>query len=243
MDGTRFDRLTRTLTTTGSRRRALGGLLSGALGVLSSGAEHTTAKKKKPCPPCKKRKQGKCKKKLPDGTACQSGTCQGGSCVATTWPAVCPVCQACNSGSGSCAVDTSENGEAGAGCAAPKVCCSGKCCSGVHACNVASSCATCAEVCDANGAFCSNLAQVATRGPAGPHRKSAVVGRAGLACTPAMTPAPARPAPRTALRTAHSALPWPKPSRGVLDCTTWTVPRHAHPLPSARRTFLPMWKG
>src|SRR5688500_8295311 len=82
MDGTRFDRLTRTLTTTGSRRRALGGLLSGALGVLSSGAEHTTAKKKKPCPPCKKRKQGKCKKKLPDGTACAGGICQNGNCVA-----------------------------------------------------------------------------------------------------------------------------------------------------------------
>ena len=39
---------------------------------------------KKPCPPCKKRKAGKCKKKLPDGAACTGGTCQSGSCVSTS---------------------------------------------------------------------------------------------------------------------------------------------------------------
>jgi hypothetical protein len=165
VDANRFGSLARILTPTGSRRRALATGFGSVLGIVLGAAsvEVPAAKKKKPCPPCKKRKQGRCKKQLPDGTACQSGTCQGGSCVATTCPAVCPVCQTCNSASGSCAVDTSENGEAGAGCAAPKVCCSGTCCSGVHACNVASSCATCAEVCDANCAFCSNLAQGGTR--------------------------------------------------------------------------------
>src|SRR5687767_13492606 len=84
MDGPRFDTLTRSLTTTGSRRRALGGLLLGSLGRLGSRADEATAKKK-PCPPCKKRKKGKCKKK-PDRTACNGGTCQGGNCVATQSP-------------------------------------------------------------------------------------------------------------------------------------------------------------
>jgi hypothetical protein len=46
--------------------------------------------------PCKKRKQGKCKGTLPDGTLCASGACQNGKCVAaapgpvTTADAACP---------------------------------------------------------------------------------------------------------------------------------------------------------
>jgi hypothetical protein len=44
--------------------------------VRSSGQKH-----KKNCPPCKKRKDGKCKKNKPDGTVCEGGTCQSGSCV------------------------------------------------------------------------------------------------------------------------------------------------------------------
>ena len=43
-------------------------------------------RKKKPCPPCKKRKQGKCKAKLPDGTACSGGTCLNGSCRPASGP-------------------------------------------------------------------------------------------------------------------------------------------------------------
>jgi hypothetical protein len=80
MDGSRFDRLTIRLMAPGSRRRALGGLLTGALGLLSTQTEHAAAKKK-PCPPCKKRKAGKCKKKKPDGTVCSGGTCQSGRCI------------------------------------------------------------------------------------------------------------------------------------------------------------------
>ena len=60
MDGSTFDRLTRTVTTAGSRRRALGGVLASTLGLLGAGGEYAAAKKKKPCPPCKKRKKGKC---------------------------------------------------------------------------------------------------------------------------------------------------------------------------------------
>lgn len=81
MDAFRFDTLTRFLRTSGSRRHALGGLLGSLLGLGRSRREATAAKKK-PCPPCKKRKKGKCKKKLPNGTPCANGTCQSGSCVA-----------------------------------------------------------------------------------------------------------------------------------------------------------------
>ena len=86
MDGSAFDSLTRTLTVAGSRRHALGGVLAGALGLLGAGAEHASARKQKPCPPCKKRKKGKCKARLPDGAGCtdtsgQGGKCQLGRCV------------------------------------------------------------------------------------------------------------------------------------------------------------------
>jgi hypothetical protein len=83
MDDSRFDTLTRSLTTAGSRRRALTTVLGGALGLVAAASLDDAVAKKKPCPPCKKRKKGKCKAKLPDGTACSGGACQGGSCVAT----------------------------------------------------------------------------------------------------------------------------------------------------------------
>ena len=116
MDHTRFDSLTRSLTVTGSRRRALTAALSGALGVLGLIPSDDGAAAKK-CPPCKKRKKGKCKKTLPDGTACAGGMCQGGSCVAAAAPAPAPQCTSnaeCSDGlvciSGTCqiCVATSE---------------------------------------------------------------------------------------------------------------------------------------
>jgi hypothetical protein len=85
MDQTRFDALARSLSS-GMTRRGLGRLF----GVLSVGGvfaslasqDATGAKKKKPCPPCKKRKKGKCKANLPDGTACENGgTCLSGGCL------------------------------------------------------------------------------------------------------------------------------------------------------------------
>jgi hypothetical protein len=81
MDGFAFDALTRSLTSAGSRRRALTGLVSGTLGLILAASVIDEAAAKKKCPPCKKRKKGKCKKKQPDGTACAGGTCRGGSCV------------------------------------------------------------------------------------------------------------------------------------------------------------------
>lgn len=89
MDGSTFDTLTRTMTTAGSRRRAIGVLSAGTLGLLATRTEEAAAKKK-PCPPCKKRKDGKCKKKKPDGRLCAGGTCHGGKCIAAPGPS--PTC-------------------------------------------------------------------------------------------------------------------------------------------------------
>ena len=86
MDGVRFDALTRALTTFGSRRRALASAFGGALGIVLAASSVDEAAAKKKCPPCKKRKQGKCKKKKPNGTPCTGGSCQDGSCVATVVP-------------------------------------------------------------------------------------------------------------------------------------------------------------
>jgi hypothetical protein len=92
-----FDALARSLTDRRSRRGALAAVVGGALGV--AGLAKTDAKKKKPCPPCKKRKKGKCKKTLPDGTSCSGGTCQGGRCLAAVPP---PATGDCPSGHKPC---------------------------------------------------------------------------------------------------------------------------------------------
>src|SRR5262245_42445334 len=87
MDGSRFDAFSRLLAEPGSRRRAFGAAFAGGLGLtLLSVGQGAVAKKKKPCPPCKKRKKGKCKGLLPDGSVCAGGTCQGGSCLPTGSP-------------------------------------------------------------------------------------------------------------------------------------------------------------
>ena len=87
MESDAFDSLTRSLIgahpgsmTRRGITRLLGGLaLAGPLTLL--GFAEADAKKKS-CPPCKKRKHGKCKKKLPNGTPCNGGACDSGRCVA-----------------------------------------------------------------------------------------------------------------------------------------------------------------
>lgn len=70
-----------------SRRAALQSFVLGSLGIAAvPAAISAKKKKKKPCPPCKGRKKGKCKRTLPNGTACPGGTCQDEICVATTEP-------------------------------------------------------------------------------------------------------------------------------------------------------------
>ena len=99
MDQNRFDGLTRALGAAASRRtlgRALAGgglsaLFGSAFGTLNVDAKNKRdKKKKKPCPPCKKRtKQGKCTNA--DGLSCENGgTCQRGSCVASPVPPLSP---------------------------------------------------------------------------------------------------------------------------------------------------------
>jgi hypothetical protein len=114
MDGSHFDTLTRSLSTAGSRRRALGGLLTGVFGVLGwQGQDDAAAHDLKAT--CKK-KSGKAKKKClkkarkhkaehasetpptdltctPDcaGKLCGSNGC-GGSCGS------CSACKQCSSG-------------------------------------------------------------------------------------------------------------------------------------------------
>jgi hypothetical protein len=145
MDGIHFDSLTRSLTQTGSRRRALAATLGGALGVFglvhpddaAAGGkckpacnECATCKKGKcrKTPNGKKCKKGKCKPK-PAGTACSVGTCQSGSCVAQqTCTPNCTdkVCgdNGCGGSCGSCTDPrTCESGQ----CTCPEDECGGTC--------------------------------------------------------------------------------------------------------------------
>ena len=149
MDADRFDALARSLTATGSRRRALTAL-GGSLGLL--GLTHpngVTAAKSGKCKPacgeCEKCKKGDCDKKdgkkhchkgkckpKPDGTACSGGrACQAGSCV-------------CPSGREFCGL--------GCGCCVPNAPISGAL-PGRHTCSASSECCgggTCCNFDDPN---------------------------------------------------------------------------------------------
>src|SRR5215216_3508874 len=96
LDADRFDALSRSLTDTRSRRGALAALLGSTLGLV--GLDRTEAKKQ--CAPCKKAKNGKCKKNKPDGTACPGGRCQRGVCQPAGNPPAdpCPGQKRCNGG-------------------------------------------------------------------------------------------------------------------------------------------------
>ena len=83
MDDPRFDAFTKAFTTTRSRRslsRLLGGISVG--GVLSTlGGTAALARCRPRCGPCKRCRNGRCRRK-PDGTACGDGlTCSGGVCA------------------------------------------------------------------------------------------------------------------------------------------------------------------
>jgi hypothetical protein len=90
MDGKSFDVLVRRVLGRPSRRGMLragaGSLVTAALAGRGLSAPDDVEAKKKPCPPCKKRKKGKCKGSLPDGTGCTNGTCQGGRCIVASDP-------------------------------------------------------------------------------------------------------------------------------------------------------------
>jgi hypothetical protein len=133
MHGSHFDSLTTQLTPRLSRRSGVRGLavvvFLGALGLRTP--EESTAKKKgKRCPPCKKCKNGKCKKTRPDGTACTitgggAGMCQSGKCLATL---------VCSEGTTHCAgacvdirADPVNCGACGTRCRVNETCIDGAC--------------------------------------------------------------------------------------------------------------------
>jgi hypothetical protein len=79
MNSTKFDSLTASLSFRLGRRAGIGLLAVMGLHEL---VPYREAQAKKQCPPCRKKKRGKCKKKLTDGTPCGTGgQCQGGACV------------------------------------------------------------------------------------------------------------------------------------------------------------------
>src|SRR5829696_8129368 len=107
MDGSRFDQLIKSITTTRvSRLTALRGLAVGALAAASGVAAPAddAAAKKKSCPACKKKtckrkgdkKKCNCRKNKPNGTLCSipgattTTTCQSGTCVAGATPTPTP---------------------------------------------------------------------------------------------------------------------------------------------------------
>jgi hypothetical protein len=85
MNESHFDALVRALSDGSATRRTLSRGLAGALmagGLIAFGWQDGDAKKR--CPPCRRRKKGKCRKSLPDGAGCPGGTCQSGSCIAAS---------------------------------------------------------------------------------------------------------------------------------------------------------------
>jgi hypothetical protein len=100
VDADRFDALARSLTSAGSRRRALVATLGGALGALeladpdAASAAQPPKCKRKPGE-CERCQRGKCERKNGDkhckagkikakafGTPCSVGSCQNGACIA-----------------------------------------------------------------------------------------------------------------------------------------------------------------
>jgi hypothetical protein len=112
MEANRFDFLARSLTLTGTRRRAVGGLVAGALGLLVSQAEETAAKKRK----------GKKRKKKGSGSRSRSRSGSG------SHPTTCP---GGYSNCGEQCVDLRDNtqhcGACSTVCSPGKSCCNGVC--------------------------------------------------------------------------------------------------------------------
>jgi hypothetical protein len=156
MDADRFASFLRSFSTSPSRRTAFRMLAGSAfVGLLPLDTQPGQAKKGGKG---KAESRGK-KKKKKGGDAC--------SCPAAprqpTCPAVCPICQGCNPATGRCFGHPSQQGRFAPGCAAPRVCCGGSCCDGpIKACGGDGGCATCADVCPDNCAFCFHLSDGST---------------------------------------------------------------------------------
>lgn len=160
MDNNQFDTLTARLADGLSRRRGLVAIATLGLGALS-GPDGVGAKKKKACPPCKRRKKGKCKPQ-PDGTACGNGICNTG------------ICTPCAAGKSVCAArcvdlttDIANCGACGSACAPSQTCDRGTCVTGSGTCAVGAD--TCVSpgpslTCNGNAScFCFQSQSGATR--------------------------------------------------------------------------------
>ena len=120
MDAKQFDSLTRSLYSWSTRRRLVAGLIGGLLASpLLGGAADVAARR---CPPCRRRKEGRCRKKRRNGTPCGVGkTCQRGRCVCPAGTTEC---------SGVCVDTTSDPrncGTCGTRCQLNGACLAGRC--------------------------------------------------------------------------------------------------------------------
>ena len=157
MDADRFDTLTRSLGSAGSRRRALGAALSGALVALGvTDPDEASAARSARCRrrpgECERCDRGKCEKKdgkkrckagkikaKAFGTPCSLGTCQNGACIAaattTMAPPTPPAPLTCPQGLTNCNgvcrnldVEKANCGACGRECPGTnQACCSGGC--------------------------------------------------------------------------------------------------------------------
>lgn len=129
MDAPHFDARTRRVPTGLSRRGGLGFLAILGLHQFVAPNPAAAKRKKKRCPPCKRRKKGKCRGALPDGSPCPGGACRSGSCRKGCLPAdQCCADDECTLGLRCCdGVCTDELRAAGAACDDGDFCCSNYC--------------------------------------------------------------------------------------------------------------------
>lgn len=167
MDDHLFDRLAQNVGQAMTRRgviAVLAGLVATVVTEATAKRRHRTRKdrdkdarrgvqaakkrKKKPCPPCRKRKQGKCKGKLPDGATCPGGSCRAGTCIPACTPScVGKVCGAngCGGNCGTCTGGLScEDGQCVLACTEGLTDCSGTC---VDLQTDVEHCGTCEDAC------------------------------------------------------------------------------------------------
>jgi hypothetical protein len=106
MDADRFDSLARSLRDAACRRTIIGLLststLGGALASLAVGDAEAKNRKRPRCRPCRKRKNGRCKGKKPNGTVCGvDKVCRDGKCISASDPHI----PGCSTGNDFCSGD------------------------------------------------------------------------------------------------------------------------------------------
>ena len=135
MDGSHIDALARRLAATASRRGLLARLAPGLTATATLASDGAA----KSCPPCRKNKRGRCRKKRPDGTPCgNGGRCSNGRCDHNACAQRCagdPAPQPCGPAGASCQCVSVVEGESacvkpqpGPACGTETVCDPGQIC-------------------------------------------------------------------------------------------------------------------